>query len=81
MEKISQAGAANDELNDGKDAINNVSVCGYDSLHQLLAQNLKPQIFQVVFSVLLIDFLCLVRVCGCCCFFAHFLVFCLILYC
>ncbi|XP_023530433.1 beta-ureidopropionase-like isoform X1 [Cucurbita pepo subsp. pepo] len=53
MEKISQAGAANDELNDGKDAINNVSVCGYDSLHQLLAQNLKPQIFQEVSRLLL----------------------------
>ncbi|XP_022988797.1 beta-ureidopropionase isoform X2 [Cucurbita maxima] len=53
MEKISQAGAANHELNDGKDAINNVSVCGYDSLHQLLAQNLKPQIFQEVSRLLL----------------------------
>ena len=53
--------AANGKLNDGKDATtNNASVCGYDSLHQLLAANLKPHIFQVVFSSFssLIEFLC-----------------------
>lgn len=52
--------AANRELNDGKDATNNGSVCGYDSLHQLLAANLKPHIFQVVFSSFssLSEFLC-----------------------
>lgn len=57
MEKSSPTDAANGELNDGKNAINNGSICGYDSLRQLLAENLKPEIFQVGFAfLLLIDF-------------------------
>lgn len=34
-------------ISENGEAVANGSICGYDSLHQLLSENLKPELYQV----------------------------------
>ena len=49
MEKTQETEADNGEVKVETQALNDGSLCGYDSLHSLLSANLKPELFQVIF--------------------------------
>ncbi|XP_030944887.1 beta-ureidopropionase [Quercus lobata] len=53
MEKTQEIEADNGEVKVETKALNDGSLCGYDSLHSLLSANLKPELFQEVSRVLL----------------------------
>ena len=52
MEKTQETEADNGEVKVETEALNDGSLCGYDSLHSLLSANLKPELFQVIFFLL-----------------------------
>ena len=52
MEKTQETKADNGEVKVETEALNDGSLCGYDSLHSLLSANLKPELFQVIFFLL-----------------------------
>lgn len=41
---ISENGGVQEQSKQARDG----SICGYDSLHRLLRENLKPEVFQVI---------------------------------
>ena len=49
MEKTQQTEADNGEVKVETEALNDGSLCGYDSLHSLLSANLKLELFQFIF--------------------------------
>jgi beta-ureidopropionase len=53
MEKAQEIEAENGEVKKVETkTLNDGSICGYDSLHSLLSENLKPELFQVIFFIL-----------------------------
>jgi len=52
MEKTQEIEADNGEVKVETKALNDGSLCGYDSLHSLLSANLKPELFRVIFFLL-----------------------------
>ena len=55
MEKTQEAEADNWEVKVETKALNDGSLCGYDSLHSLLSANLKPELY--FFSFLFFGFI------------------------